>query len=448
MKATVFFIGSILLAPLSQGHEPQPDTLRSSQALNELHQNLTSKFLHADVNETDSLQHYLILKKDAEEKGHTQDLARTTYKLAKIYEENGESLKSISTYYDLLEIGEKINDNSWQGAARLNLAQIFMRAGEFQNALAYLRQAYADYGMVNSPVNQSMVLYEMARQYLKRQLPDSAKPYLNQALRLIPSDRTSHISKIYNNLGAVAFWEQRYALARYYYLTALKFVSNNSKRKYSIAYNNVGEAYFAEGRKQEATQWLEQALALKRQINNKPTSNLITITLLAKIHSEQGDITGALELLNEGLLAVNKDDVSAATMDALDLAAQLAATHPEIPVNNYLIALNDRVSTLRDNQETLAELSSRYDLQQHLSKREQAKLNEMFTYWGTIAILFIALIAATLLWIYKVYRDYKKEVKEYIRVNILKNAKTNVKLEVIMAEWQLFIAKNRGQNGY
>ena len=49
--------------------------------------------------------------------------------------------------------------------------------------------------------------------------------------------------------------------------------------------------------------------------------------------------------------SVKKDDVSAATMNALGLAVQLVAAHPEIPTNNYLIAFNDRVQTRQDHQE-------------------------------------------------------------------------------------------------
>lgn len=304
---------------------------------------------------------------------------------------------------------EQLKDNNWQGAALLNIGQIYLRSGDYQNALLYLRQAYADYRLAVKPVNQNMVLYEMARHHLKLQQPGSAKPNLHYALQLIPEDRTSHISKIYNNLGATAFWEMEYPL-RHYYLKALQFVGHSDLRKYAIAYNNVGEAYLLEGRITEARRWLERSLALKRQIK-RPTSTLITLTLLAKVHSQQGNTELAMDLLSHGLKGVKRDDISTATLDALDLAAKLADKHPEVSANNYLVALNERVHSLQDQRESFAELKSRYDLQQYLSQRQQAKIKETITHWGTIAVLFVALIIVTMSLITKEFIDYKRQTK-------------------------------------
>ena len=134
-----------------------------------------------------------------------------------------------------------------------------------------------------------------------------------------------------------------------------------------MAYHNIGETYLLEGNPDAAKKWLDKAMEIKTSLKN-PALMLSTVSLLAKLHEQQGDITTALSLLQEGLEAVDKNKVSEATMNALGQISSLISRFPQasLPLGKlkgYLTTYDRQYQALKNQKVTLQESSSRQQLQ-------------------------------------------------------------------------------------
>ena len=365
----------------------------------------------------DSAFHYANqLLQQAEQEGEDRLRIKVKMIIAKVYEKNNENEKSVLAYYDLLEISEKLDNPGGLGAANFNLGQVFSRVFEYDDAFNHLREAYMQYGLASNPKNQSAALYEIGHNFLKQQKPDSARPYLMKAMELNPANNTNRTSKIFNLLGMWAFQMGKYSLARYYYLTALRYVKHTDTQKYAIVYNNIGESYFFEGKLEEAKHWLDMALALKKSFG-KPTLSLSTLVLLAKTHQQQGNIVSALNLLNEGLMAVDASDANANTMEALRLVTELDKNHPEVSLapellNRYLAMTNDQNLALIKQKDILNESSARYELlvtvKEYFNQKEQIALRSKVARDRSLAVVAVTFLGMA---IYYYFNKRNKRLK-------------------------------------
>ncbi|MCG8321169.1 MAG: tetratricopeptide repeat protein [Cytophagales bacterium] len=406
---------------------------------------------HYNSKQLDSALHYAYqLEQIAIKKGKDRYLPKAKLIIAKVNEKRNER-ESVLLFYDLLDISERLDDHRVMGTANLNLGQIFTRAYEYDDALNHLKEAYLQYGLAKEPDNQSAALYEIARSYLNRNMPDSAKPYLVKALELNPPQYPGHTSKIFNNLGQCAFQMGKYSLARYYYLRALRYVEHTNTKKYGIAYNNVGESYFFEGKMDEAEYWLDMALILKKSFG-KPSLTLSTLVLLAKTYQQQGNIASAVMLLNEGLMAVDGDDVNANTMEALRLVTELDKNHAKVSLppsllNRYVAMTNYQNLALIKQKDILSQSSARYALQvtvkEYFNQKEQVELQSKVARNGSLAVAVATFLVVAIYFFIKRNKRLKLESNNLVQDSMQKLRDATLEKLISQADYEAIRRKLR-----
>ena len=360
------------------------------------------------------------LRQKTLESGHDSYRIKAISVIAKAYRKQGKIEESVLTLYDLLETGKKLNDPGAQGSAYSILGRIFYDAYDYNMAVYYLKKADEQYELANKPNNQGIALYHIARSFLKKKLPDSAFYFLNKALIVNPPKYKELTSSIYNLLGWVSFEKKNYSEARNHYCRSLEY-ADSSRKKHAIAYHNIGETYLAEGNFNESKLWFERALKIKKDLNN-PAFTLSTINLLAKLYEQGGNTPGALNLLNNGLVAVDQKEISEEAMDALTLMSELISKHPQISLSSsglesYLTTYRSQYLALKNQKVTLAESSSRHQIQaiaRAYALKKKAGLEKEKTLYriGGIAIATLIILVVPLLIKQNVLRkNYKKEKK-------------------------------------
>ena len=405
-----FFFGSagFLLSLICFKTNAQTDTLWQKVWHLYQNENFDSALVHAEK-----------LRELALKNGSDLHLTKALSIVAKVYRKQGNTEASVLVLYDLLETGKKLNNPRAEGSAYLDLGRIFYDAYDYNVAVGYLKKANERYEQANIPNNQAIALYHIARSFLKKSQPDSALYFLNQALIVNPPKYKALTSSIFNLLGWVGYEKKHYTTARDHYRRSLQYAGSDRK-KHAVAYHNIGETYLLEGNPDAAKKWLDKAMEIKTSLKN-PALMLSTVSLLAKLHEQQGDITTALSLLQEGLEAVDKNKVSEATMNALGQISSLISRFPQasLPLGKlkgYLTTYDRQYQALKNQKVTLQESSSRQQLQaiaREYQLKKAAGLEKEKAIRNITGLVIAGIFMLTLLLIRqkKLSRHYKNEKK-------------------------------------
>ena len=166
--------------------------------------------------------------------------ARALNTMASAYKFLGDYAKSLKMYNQAKELNLKIRDTDRVAVILNNTADLYIQQGEWQKALATMRECYAVYQTVYKPVvsSKSVYLCNIAECYYNFNQLDSAIVYLHQALPLAKMQRESILATIYYLLGDVALAQNNANEAHRFYQQSIA-VSTEENR-----YSDLYEGYF------------------------------------------------------------------------------------------------------------------------------------------------------------------------------------------------------------
>lgn len=316
---------------------------------------------------------------DTEQKGDFFNNLGVAYSMTGSYK-NG-----IDAYEQALEVYKKLNNDSIEVGALINLAIAYKDIGALKQATAILTQAARKaekYGLdmeLSSAWNTIGNIQQNERNFEK------ALDYHNRALKIRQSiGYEKGTADSYNNIGKLYLEWKRYEKAEYYLLKALELKKKlNNQSNLVNTLSTLGELYVAINEPKKAKVYLDQAYELSKEAENSPRIAL-SMYYLGTYYASQGNRTKALELFRQVQeICKNPADyivLSKALLAEINILQQ--STEGSILIRKYeeLTKVRDRIA-IDENSKEIARLEIEYDVERKEreieNRRKQAKLDKI-----------------------------------------------------------------------
>ena len=381
----------------------------------------------SDKNHDSTIFYAEKLRKIAKEDGNDEAVATSLVELGWAHKKKGNLNQSIRYYFELDRVYQQLGNSGGQGTANLNIGQIFARAYQFDKSLFYLDLAKQYYEQAGQYYKVSKAIYEMATRYIDMKEPEVATSLLVKAFEKCPGNEIDQLSKIHNRLGWAAKDQEKYEKARSHYNESINVLNNPEDwdKKMAIAYNNIGETYLLEFQYDSATYYFEKAMAIKDNLKD-PESYLETLTQLARLAYQRGQLNEAVKWLDKGIAKMDNEKSSTKLVEALSLITLIAnesnnkspLTYKELTY--YMGLQHQQLAALQKLKEQLNKTSDQYHVQMGVAQDEieqqqltyHAAIYERTYWWGSALAIISAFAVGGF-----VYANKQKREK----LNVLKD---------------------------
>ena len=166
--------------------------------------------------------------------------ARALNTMAAAFKFLGDYAKSLKMYNQARELNMKIRDTDRVAVILNNTADLYIQQGEWQKALATMRECFAIYQTVSKPIvsSKSVYLSNIAECYYNLNQMDSAIVCLNEALPLAKMQKESILATIYYLLGDVALAQNNSQQAHAFYQQSIGVAMHENR------YSDMYEGYY------------------------------------------------------------------------------------------------------------------------------------------------------------------------------------------------------------
>ncbi|MGE0567646.1 MAG: tetratricopeptide repeat protein [Bacteroidia bacterium] len=234
-----------------------------------------------------------------------------------LYNEKGLGAQALELYLKGLDIQKQVNDKRAIGQSYNNIGFVFYGLKDAVNAYSYYKEALLirreikdSNGVAQTLNNIGLMLKKLGDPDCKSQIEDAclksgrlkAINYYEESRQIM--ERLNNISGVttaVNNLGGVYKDLKDYDKALDYYLLALTF-RQGGKNMYAlgITLNNIGSVYFAKGDVFLATEYVNKAYKIAKEMNH-PMLLTQVYSMLIQLAKEKGDFETAFNYLQENI---------------------------------------------------------------------------------------------------------------------------------------------------
>ncbi len=186
--------------------------------------------------------------------------------------------KAASVWYDIHAQAQLAGSLRSQGLALMNQKDYERALYNFQDALKY-RESMKDENLILDSYNDIGALY-----YVQNKL-DSAKAYYNKSLELKIDKVDIQLAYVYLNLGLIFIKEEKWEEAYRHFLRS-EAIAKTEKDNYVLTYSQelLGDVLLHQHNPSKALEYLEEGLALSKQIENTKLQSGIEELLITCYH--------------------------------------------------------------------------------------------------------------------------------------------------------------------
>lgn len=236
--------------------------------------------------------------------------ARVLKSMGTIYEYFGDMDNAIESYLKAIELGRLINDPNLESNAYNPLSGIYLKRGDYDLARAIIDKSIEIKEQTQDLRGSAYALYGRGKVNLCQKKYDEAIADLSQSLSIHQTmgDKLGAAMAL-NKLGVTYLESKQYPEAEEFLLKALQTADDYDIR--FIRFKGCHNLYLlkrAQGKVQEALEYLERYMAIKESVINRHTSNVIksyeTISKVEALEREakaQRDRTEIIENKNAEL---------------------------------------------------------------------------------------------------------------------------------------------------
>lgn len=207
---------------------------------------------------------YLDLAEEEAKKGDTKDLLAETYKTAgKIYSSKEVLDVALDYYLKAYDLYQQLGNNNEASKLENNLAIIYARLNNKDEALMYFKKVYQHQAKNNDSLRLAQIFNNIGTLYLEKNL-DSCISYYQKSLQItqILKD-TTLFNYLYTNLGRAHLYKNQPQLAKSYFGKALNITKySKSKAIQAFVYESSAEYYLEIGLYDSALYYSNKTLAL------------------------------------------------------------------------------------------------------------------------------------------------------------------------------------------
>lgn len=242
--------------------------------------------------------------------GDLYSQARVLKSMGTIYEYLGDLDNAVESYLKCVEMGRATKDPNLESNAYNPLSGVYLKRNQHDLAIDIIEKSIAIKQQTNDIRGLAFALYGRGKVYIKLRKFDLALSDLTQSLSIHQQVKDKlGVAMAYNKLGSLYFERKDYDRAEKFLLDALQISEEFNIRFIRFkAYYSLHQVARAQGKTQEALDYLEKYIHIKESIINSHTYTVIKsyeaisrVDILEREAKAQKDKTEIIEKKNAEL---------------------------------------------------------------------------------------------------------------------------------------------------
>lgn len=352
---------------------------------------------------------------------------QTDYLLSEMYNNLGNRYSiasmndsAISCFGNMLDYARLTASRELQITATNNLADSYVRNGDFGLGAHYYRQALLVSDSFNLPKQEMITTYTgLGQTYMELRDFDLSHHYYNQAYQLFDQMDLNRKFVYFVNHGNVYYFEEKYPEALALFKEGYALVQSSPEYAYAqnLCMLNMGEVYMLMGALDSAQYYLDQSYGYFKQIGNQ-SALYHAETQRLELALKEGNIAVATRILKEEKKEL-RTEPSLASIRRKHLQHYYEEVHDYQKAYQYLkenLQMDDSIRNDRIRMR-VAEIDLRYKQDTTLIKQElfiQQQQSDMKTMEQSIFIWILTCIIILIIAIF-IY-IYQKKQRAYLLV--------------------------------
>ena len=301
------------------------------------------------------------------------------------------------------------------------IAEAYFRANNITKSIEYSLKA-KEVAEKNGEAERLAKAYgSLANLYTYLNLTEKARLYLDKAMQQIENmpngDKMHHLKALsYLERGKLDFNNRDYKAANRHYRLSLeqfshvKEISKISKYSYRRSLYNIGNSYYYLNQPDSAERYLERALKVKDFEN--PNLKYFICATLAEVHSLRGENLRAISILK----TILDDPAFDITSLKMEIYLNLSKNYRAMGDQAHYAFYNEKHLLLRDTIEsnTSEAIDTAFKAEQK-DFSDSISSSRTYSQWLTAGL--IALLMASALLLFYIYRNKKTEHSRYLSLS-------------------------------
>ncbi|HIC32538.1 MAG TPA: tetratricopeptide repeat protein, partial [Flavobacteriaceae bacterium] len=251
-------------------------------------------------------------EKLANDLGYKEGLAKIIYYKAKIYQEEGRTVKAINTLKNARLLFSEVKDTLSVAKVNSSLGVLEIESGNYKEGLSYALSSINELEKRNRFEDLSSIYKSLANAYKTSGNLDKAITYNLKRLNADnQSNNTKRLVETNKDLGDIYSTKKNYTQAISYYESALGYANSSDTNLRASILPYLGDAYLKKDDYKTSARYLVEAIKLNREVDNKKEM-AIALNALGELNLVQNRLQTAeeqlLEAANIGKIA--NDDVA------------------------------------------------------------------------------------------------------------------------------------------
>jgi two-component system NarL family sensor kinase len=367
-------------------------------------------------------------------------IAQALHNVGVTYEAQGDYKDALQCQIQSLELWQKLG-NRLKTANTLNtIGIIHDERGSFKEALEFYHDARKIYEQAGEQSKIAMVLVNMG--IVLKEQQDFSKAAINyrEALNIYKNlGKQFGVAACYANLGSVYYHLPRYDSALHYSLLASEeFKKQNVRQFLPSSLTNAGMALHQLGRFAEAKKYLNEALQLNEEYDNKKEISF-TLMYLSRVHRVEGNLNEALRFATRSLSIGTAINAQQQVMEAQEELTHIYAAKRDFKnAFEHMTAYEQVKDTLfnREKSKQIAELQTRYETEKKENEidllRQENELKDSRLERNQYMVVSLVVVISGLIVLGYLWRNRMK-LKQKVEIESTKAALRESQLQAVIS---------------
>jgi tetratricopeptide (TPR) repeat protein len=304
MRFSLFILlGLSVLLSCSKEQDPSPVSLSPAEVGSQLSAKWDRFSLHKNTNFDSALIYMQEIKAISEQYDKRSWVATAYWAMGDLYLKQNNLSIAAYNFLNAATLFKELNKLRKVANAYNSIGDIYAKAKDYNTALTYFQKAKEIYDLEGTSEDKTLIYRNLAVCYREKEDYATAEKMLSIAKKAAQETQNhSIISLIYNIQGIIDFKEADFKSARKNYELVLNYADTlpDNLRLRAGALNNIGETFLEEGNHEMASQYLAEALGVKKNLSD-PVFTQSTLNLMGRMLIEEERFEEAISLIEPGL---------------------------------------------------------------------------------------------------------------------------------------------------
>ncbi len=310
------------------------------------------------------MEFFRVAKDKYEKVGDEKMAARTYANIATAYVQIGNFDEALAIYHEIME-KPVMEDDSIAQLIYSNIGTVYQYKQNFKKSIYYLDKSYNYFTEASNPIKKSIVLGNMASNYIDLEEYEIGEKKIRQAIEFKPGANSEIL--LYQKLGVINLRHQKDTVkALEYFEISKKLIEENQLYQNApTAYQEIAYIYFEKGELEESEKYANQAIEILGE-ESISIVKMEMLTLIGKIRVAEGQLAKAKDFCNRSLKLADNQNLYHQSSGACECLMNVAKKEGDFKAAfNYSTRGNELFvkATENENNKEITTLALNYEFE-------------------------------------------------------------------------------------